>query len=112
MSASFLLRCTGVTCYTPRCLALGACERDELATLHGVSPSKVPTVAFAFGPKRGSNARQAFDHRCFRRDPTLGACERDELATLHGVSPSKVPTVAFAFGPKRGSNARQAFDHR
>src|SRR5262249_24589241 len=43
MSASFLLRCTGVTCYTPRCLALGACKRDELATLHGLSPSKVPT---------------------------------------------------------------------
>jgi hypothetical protein len=35
-------------------LALGACERDELATPHGLSPSKVPTVASAFGPKRGS----------------------------------------------------------
>jgi hypothetical protein len=46
-------------------------ERREFITLARAQQpaSKVPTVAFAFGPKRGSNARQAFDHRCFRRDP-------------------------------------------
>jgi hypothetical protein len=41
MSASFLLRCTGVTCYTPRCLALGGkpVKRREFITL---APAQQP----------------------------------------------------------------------
>ena len=56
MSASFLLRCTGVTCYTPRCLEAREASRVHHARTRAAA-SKVPTVAFAFGPKRGSNAR-------------------------------------------------------
>jgi hypothetical protein len=49
-------------------------KRREFITREAAS-----NVAFAFGAKRGSNARQAFDHRCFHRDPH---------ASHHAVRPS------------------------
>src|SRR5262245_34778990 len=60
-------------------LGLGGKPLKRREFITRAAASKVPTVAFAFGPKRGSNARQAFDHRCFHHDPH---------APHHAVRPS------------------------
>jgi hypothetical protein len=49
-------------------LGLGGKPLKRREFITRAAASKVPTVAVAFGPKRDSNARQAFDHWCFHHD--------------------------------------------